>query len=95
MKNVILTGVGGFIGSHCLEYFLEKTNWNIIGIDSFRHKGTYSRLNEVSNYSIDRVKIYHHDLSVPIDEQLQKQLDKIDYIINMASDSAEIGRAHV
>lgn len=88
MKNVILTGIGGFIGSHCLEYFLEKTDWNIIGIDSFRHKGTYSRLNEVSNYSADRVKIYHHDLSVPIDEQLQKRLDKVDYIISMASDSA-------
>lgn len=88
MKNIILTGVGGFIGSHCLEYFLDKTDWNIIGIDSFRHKGTYSRLNEVSNFSNDRVKIYHHDLSVPVDEQLQKRIDKVDYIINMASDSA-------
>lgn len=88
MKNIILTGVGGFIGSHCLEYFLDKTDWNIIGIDSFRHKGTYSRINEVYNYDPSRVKIYNHDLSVPIDEQLQKCFGKIDYIINMASDSA-------
>lgn len=109
-KRVLLTGVGGFIGAHCLEYFLNHTDWEIIGIDSFRHKGTYRRVEEASkrhldfikdkNDNRDRFKVYYHDLAAPIDDQLEKLIlnrrlengniveDKIDYIVNMASDSA-------
>lgn len=97
-KRVLLTGHGGFVGHHCLEYFLENTDWEIICIDSFRHKGTCRRVVEVCDNP--RVKTYKHDLSVPIDRQLknllfdvQKEGDSyvekpIDYIINMASESA-------
>lgn len=100
MKKVLLTGVGGFIGAHCLNYFLKNTDWYIIGLDSFRHKGTYSRLSEIE-INPERFKLLRHDLSVPIDTQLENVLmerkinergnvteQKIDYIINMASDSA-------
>lgn len=99
MKRVLLTGIGGFIGSHCLDYFLDNTDWEIIGIDSFRHKGDLGR---ISNLDFkNRVKIYHHDLSLPITDPLynlvtELKVDnrgnlirkKIDYIINMAADSA-------
>lgn len=96
-QKVLITGIGGFIGSHCLEYFLENTDWQIFGIDSFRHKGTISRLNEIVNYNPKRVKLLVHDLTVPIDRQLENQLLErslhgeiipFDIIINMASDSA-------
>jgi len=121
MKRVLLTGVGGFIGAHCLEYFLNKTDWYIIGIDSFRHKGTTLRVEEAKQRYIDHVvgtykgreylgrlgsvserfAIYRHDLTVPIDPQLENLIlgrkiddrgklneNKLDIIINMASDSA-------
>lgn len=93
LRRVLLTGIGGFIGAHCLEYFLKNTDWHIVGIDSFRHKGTYLRINEVIDSIPDwanRVSIYNHDLSVPIDAQLQFLIthQHIDVIINMASDSA-------
>lgn len=101
MKRVLLTGVGGFIGAHCVEYFLKNTDWFIIGLDSFRHKGTYSRLSEIESYDPDRIQLLRHDLSVPIDIQLENRImarkinergqtvdTKLDYIINMASDSA-------
>lgn len=99
MKRVLLTGVGGFIGSHCLEYFLKNTDWHIIGLDSFRHKGTYSRLSE--DYDPQRFTLLKHDLTVPFDSALENRLlnrridergntldSKIDIIISMASDSA-------
>lgn len=97
MKNVLLTGAGGFVGSHCLEYWLDKTDWNFIVLDSFKHKGTYSRLDDIPNFDDRRVKVFNHDLSAPIDRQLEnkilcRKIDKedtsIDYIINIASDSA-------
>ena len=46
-KRLLITGAGGFIGAHCVEYFLENTNWEIIGIDSFRHKGDLGRLENI------------------------------------------------
>lgn len=100
-KRVLLTGVGGFVGHHCLEYFLEHTDWELICIDSFRHKGTCRRVLEVFDDN-PRVKIYRHDLTVPIDPQLRNLLMErrvnpntnnimgkgFHYIINIASDSA-------
>jgi dTDP-glucose 4,6-dehydratase len=98
MKDVLVTGAAGFVGSHCLEYWLDKTDWRISIIDSFRHKGTFSRLDAVPNLDLNRVKIFHHDLSAPIDRQLENRLldrevgvdgeNYFDYIINIASDSA-------
>ena len=104
MKRVLLTGASGFIGAHCLKYLFEKTDWFVVALDSFKHKGTYSRLSEIDIPS-DRFLLLRHDLSVPIDEVLgNKIVDKrissngellesgIDVIINMASDSA-VGRS--
>ncbi len=99
MKRVLLTGVGGFVGSHCLRYFLDKTDWHIVGLDSFRHKGNYSRLDDI-HADGSRVTILKHDLTVPIDSALENRImgrdlvngvvseKKLDYIFSVASDSA-------
>lgn len=99
-KKVLLTGHGGFVGHHCLEYFLENTDWELICIDSFRHKGTVRRVDEVAHNN-PRVKTIVHDLSVPIDTQTENLIFErwiddrgfvrekpINFIINMASESA-------
>ena len=99
-KRVLFTGHGGFVGHHCLEYFLEHTDWELICIDSFRHKGTCRRVVEVGGDN-PRVKTYKHDLSTPIDPQLENLIFErwiddngkvrekpIHLIINMASESA-------
>jgi dTDP-glucose 4,6-dehydratase len=99
IKRVLFTGHGGFVGHHCLEFFLKHTDWEIICLDSFRHKGTCRRVVEAIRDN-PRVKTFVHDLSVPIDQQLENLIfDKkiisygleskpIDLIINMASESA-------
>lgn len=104
MKRVLFTGHGGFVGHHCLEYWLNNTDWEFICIDSFRHKGTVRRMVEATEGWQDKNrkwKTYIHDLSVPIDHELEnlifeRRIDEhgvviekpIHYIINMASDSA-------
>lgn len=97
-RNLLITGVGGFIGSHFLEWFLENTAWTIAGIDSFLHKGTYSRLDDIKNIDNDRFRVFHHDLSAPIDDALALKISNwiashsdrrgIDYVVNLASNSA-------
>lgn len=95
MKRVLLTGASGFIGFHCLRYFLEKTDWFVVCLDSFRHKGTYSRLSEL-DLDPRRCSVFRHDLAVPVDDVLHNKIlggsakkpGGIDMIINMASDSA-------
>jgi nucleoside-diphosphate-sugar epimerase len=34
IKKVLITGVAGFIGSNLLEYILEKSDWEITGVDN-------------------------------------------------------------
>lgn len=70
-KRVLFTGHGGFVGHHCLEYFLANTDWEFVCIDSFRHKGTCRRVVEIGGDN-PRVKTHKHDLSVPIDAVLEK-----------------------
>lgn len=87
-KTLLLTGVGGSIGIHCLSQIMKNTDWNVVGVDSFRHKGWSDR---VANHlkchpnDVPRVKIITHDLIAPLSELTKKQIGKIDYIINMAS----------
>ena len=89
-KTCVLSGSSGFIGSHCLEYFLKNTDWNFICPVSFKHKGTPERITEIFDRTPefrDRVKVITHDLTVPFTEHTIKNLPQIDYIINVASDS--------
>jgi len=90
MKRVLLTGPGGFIGSHCLAHIMHNTDWDVVGIDSFRHKGLTDRIVEVTKNHQDwlsRIKIFTHDLRAPISPMLEAKIGKIDYIISMASES--------
>ena len=87
-KRVLLTGIGGSIATHFLIHIFHNTDWEIIGIDSFRHKGWTDRVTEVMKYHgnfSNRLSIYTHDLVAPFSELLKQKIGKIDYIISMAS----------
>lgn len=47
MTRVLITGAGGFAGSHYLEHVLKTTDWNVVATDSFRHRGKTDRISEV------------------------------------------------
>lgn len=87
-KRVLLTGISGGIGIHTLAHIMHNTDWHVIGIDSFRHRGLSDRLHEVTKDHPDwngRWDILTHDITTPFSEMTIKKLGKIDYIINMAS----------
>ena len=87
-KRVMLTGIGGSIGCHTLAHFMHNTDWEIVGIDSFRHKGWQDRVAEVVSAHPEwrsRLKVVTHDLAAPFSELTKKRIGHIDYIVNLAS----------
>jgi dTDP-glucose 4,6-dehydratase len=85
--RVLITGSAGFVGIHVVSYVLNKTNWEIVCLDSLKHMGDSQRIS-----SDPRVTHFTHDLNAPISEVLKNKIGKIDYVINLASDSA-VGRS--
>ena len=87
-KRLLLTGIGGSIGCHFFAHIMHNTDWEVVGIDSFRHKGWTDR---VSHMFIEhpewreRLHLFTHDLIAPISPILVAKMGHIDYVINMAS----------
>ena len=66
MKNILVTGCAGFIGSNFVPYFLEKyPNYNIINLDLLTYAGDLDNLKECennSNYKFIKCDICNHEL---------------------------------
>lgn len=87
-KRVLLTGAAGFIGSHILRYLLEATDWDVVALVTFRHKGKSDRVNlSLEGHDSSRVKVLFHDLQGPISAQTNRDIGPIDYVLSVASDS--------
>ena len=87
-KKLLLTGIGGSIATHFVAHIMHNTDWEIVGIDSFRHKGWTDRLTEVTKLHpewLKRITVFTHDLTAPFSPLLKNRIGKIDYIISMAS----------
>lgn len=84
-KRVLLTGSAGFLGAHIVEHLLVNTDWDIVGLDSFRHRGDALRVHD--GLDPDRYSVQCADLSAPIGTRLARQLGHFDFVINAASES--------
>lgn len=84
----MLTGIGGSIAVHFLAHIMHNTDWDVVGIDSFRHKGWTDRVKVCFDDHPDwipRTKIFTHDLTAPFSPLLKDKIGHIDYLISMAS----------
>lgn len=88
MSRVLVTGIGGSIGIHVLGHIMHNTDWQVVGIDSFNHKGWTDRLRITFDDHPDwqeRTQIITHDLIAPMSTLLTERLGEFDYIIHLAS----------
>lgn len=87
-KRVLVTGIGGNIGAHLMAHIFTNTNWEIVGLDSFRQKGDKSRIDDFCADHPDwkpRLHLFQTDLCCPISEKLRSDMGKIDYILHLAA----------
>lgn len=86
--NCLITGAFGSIGIHVVTQIMEKTDWRVIALDSFRHKGYRDRLTRVLKENSewkDRIKVIQTDLVCPINPQMIKEIGDVDYILHLAA----------
>ena len=81
-KRILITGGSGFIGSHVIEFLLDKTDWEIVTLDRIDSTSTLERLNHLDT---SRIKTVWHDLKAPINELVTYKIGRIDYSIHMAA----------
>lgn len=89
MTRCFVSGVGGFVGHHCLEHLLGSTDWDFVVTDSFRHHGKTDRISAVTGNPgwRERVTVVTHDLTVPFSTQAVRSMGYLDYMIALASES--------
>lgn len=93
MHKALITGAAGSIGCHVVAHLLEKTDWDLVLIDSFRHMGLSERVTEVlrerlhamADSGLGRLTVHTHDLTAPVSPLLRARLGEVHYIINLAS----------
>ena len=87
MTTALITGITGMVGSHLADYLLEKTDWEIIGLQRWRSPlDNISHLLERVNND-DRIKLVYGDLrdTLSIDKVISN--DKPDYVFHLAAQS--------
>lgn len=87
-KRLLISGVGGSIGCHFFAHFMHHTDWEIVGLDSFRHKGWTDRISHMFTEHPEwrqRLTLVTHDITAPFSPLMIKKIGHIDYVINMAS----------
>ncbi len=88
MARVLLTGAAGGVGVHVLAHLMHNTDWDVVCLDSFRHRGYKDRLTRVVRDHADwppRITTIQHDLTCPISPELAEKIGPIDYILHLAA----------
>lgn len=89
MEKCLLTGAGGFVGSHLLRHLLMTTDAKIVCPVTFSHKGLAERIASSLCDRDDqhRVDIIHWDLTSPPSPMTLRAVEGCDVIMNVASES--------
>jgi dTDP-glucose 4,6-dehydratase len=86
--KVLITGGNGFIGHHLVEHILRNTDWTIDIIDKLSYASFgFDRLKEIGAYNNSRVRVFTHDLTMPVIESLAREISDCDFIIHLGAET--------
>lgn len=84
--RVLVTGAGGFLGSHLVERLVQDPLVHVTCVDSFRHNGDTDRLaHALTQDQRAQVTVMTHDLRAPFSRRQVAQLDGMNVIFDVAS----------
>jgi dTDP-glucose 4,6-dehydratase len=84
MNNVMITGCAGFIGSHAVDYFLEK-GYNVTGVDCFTYAGKSGNILHQNNHS--SFDLFNLDICSTSSIKEVCSMRSIEWIINFAAET--------
>ncbi|MCF0194130.1 MAG: dTDP-glucose 4,6-dehydratase [Bacteroidaceae bacterium] len=86
MKNILITGGAGFIGSHVVRLFVKKyPHYHIVNLDKLTYAGNLANLKDIEhepNYTFVREDICNYDAILDIMRRYE-----IDGVIHLAAES--------
>lgn len=95
MTTLLITGAGGFLGSHILQAALHRTNdLSVVAVDSFNHNGGIDRIlqamadtndGQILDDTRKRVRLLTHDLTAPVNTRQQMDIGRVDYVVHAAA----------
>lgn len=85
MKNILVTGGAGFIGSNFVKYMLNSYQYNIYNLDILTYAGNLENLKEIEQY--DNYQFIKGDIcDKALVERIFSEYD-IDTVVNFAAES--------
>lgn len=85
MRNILVTGGAGFIGSNFIKYMIQRYAYNIINVDLLTYAGNLENLEEIAHHP--QYTFVHGDIrNRALMEQIFKE-HKIDTVVNFAAES--------
>lgn len=85
--NILITGGCWFVGHHIIEHIFKNTDWDITIIDRLSYSGSVDRLRDINVYDESRVRLFTIDFTRPIEENLEKEIGDVDYILHLGAES--------
>lgn len=87
MKNVLITGITGMVGSHLADFLIENTDWKIFGFarwyDNFENlEHLFNKINQK-----DRIELIYGDLNDIPSLINSIEISKPDYVFHLAAQS--------
>ncbi len=88
MTRALITGIGGFVGSHLAEYLFRHTDWKIFGTMRWSEStDNLSELAPIINAGGHRVRLVEADLTDVASMIRAAKLAEPDYIFHLAAQS--------
>ncbi|MEZ4824654.1 MAG: dTDP-glucose 4,6-dehydratase, partial [Ignavibacteria bacterium] len=85
MKNILVTGGAGFIGSNFIKYLLNNYNYNVVNFDKLTYAGNLENLTDIEFN--DKYKFVKGDICEKSEVEKAVKENEIDTIVNFAAES--------